>query len=414
MRLCWAYFLLCVGQIGGCANPQPALTHVDPAQADNESDVWLTIEGDRFVPSSTIDPVSGARSSSMDGFHLRLGAGNVWGELENLTWVDIGQIKAELSREVALGLPYGSPLDVELIDPRGQQSTLVAGFTELGPDITSPTIVFTSPSPKTRVIAGMDLSGSIVATDPHNVNNLSWTYSEDGAQLVDKTCDSAVLPCPFEVKVSKTLKPGDVIRIEAYADDGSAKPNHGHEKLEFTLLPIPLITDIVPKRGGTAGGSDVVITGAGLLPGTRASVDGVALFPNGGIVSADGFSLSGHMPAHPPGKASVSLKTYDVPSSDNVLFEYASPPQILSIEPDGGPVQGGTSVRILGQGFSSSTMLFFGSTFQSALPLHDLRLTNDTIEGLTPPGQAGVTTVWAFDDALGFSALPGAFTWGTP
>jgi hypothetical protein len=59
-------------------------------------------------------------------------------------------------------------------------------------------------------------------------------------------------------------------------------------------------------------------------------------------------------------------------------------------------------------------MLFFGSTFQSALPLHDLRLTNDTIEGLTPPGQAGVTTVWAFDDALGFSALPGAFTWGTP
>ena len=184
--------------------------------------------------------------------------------------------------------------------------------------------------------------------------------------------------------------------------------------LAFTLLPIPLIADIVPKRGGTAGGTDVVITGVGLLPGTRASVDGVELFPNGGIVSADGFSLSGHMPAHPPGNASLSLKTYDIPSADIVAFEYVAAPRILSIEPDGGSVQGGTTVSILGQGFSSSTMIFFGSTFQSALPLREPHLTNDTLEGLTPPGQAGTTTVWAFDDALGFSALPDAFTWRTP
>jgi hypothetical protein len=189
MRSCWACFILCAGQIGGCANPQPALTRVDPAQAENESDVWLTIEGDRFVPSSTIDPVSGARSSSMDGFHLRLGAGSVWGELENLTWVDIGHLKAELSREVALGLPYGSPLDLELIDPRGQRATLGAGFTELGPDMTPPTIVFTSPSPETPVIAGMDLSGSIVATDPQNVTTFSWTYSEGDAQRISNVCD---------------------------------------------------------------------------------------------------------------------------------------------------------------------------------------------------------------------------------
>ena len=78
MRLSWAYLFLCVEQVGGCANPQPLLTHVDPAQSDSESDVWLTLEGDRFVPSSTVDPVSGARSSTMDGFHVRVGAANVW------------------------------------------------------------------------------------------------------------------------------------------------------------------------------------------------------------------------------------------------------------------------------------------------------------------------------------------------
>jgi hypothetical protein len=413
MRVCWACFFLCAGQMSGCANPQPALTRVDPAEAECESDVWLTMVGDRFVPSATVDPVSGLRSSSMDGFHLRLGTGNVWAELENLTWVDIGHIKAKLSSEVALGLPYRTPLDVDLIDPRGQHATLGASFTELGPDLTPPTIVFTSPSPNTPVIAGMDLKGSIVATDPHGVNNLSWTYLEDDAQPIHKVCDSADLPCPFEVKVSKTLKPGDTIRIRADADDGLANPNPGVE-LAFTLLPIPLVADIVPKRGGTAGGTDVVVTGVGLLPGTRASVDGVELFPNGGIVSADGFSLSGHMPAHPPGNASLSLKTYDVPSADNVAFEYVAAPRILSIEPDGGSVQGGTTVSVLGRGFSSSTMLFFGSTFQSALPLREPHLTNDTIEGLTPSGQAGTTTVWAFDDALGLSALPGAFTWRTP
>jgi len=413
MRLCWSCFILCAGQVGGCANPQPLLTHVDPAQADSESDVWLTLEGDRFVPSSTVDPVSGARASSMDGFHVRIGADNVWAELEDLTWVDIGHIKAELSQEVALGLPSGSPLDVELIDPRGQSTTLVAGFTELGPDVTPPTIVFLSPSPDTPLIAGMDLTGSIVATDPHNVTSFSWTYSEGDAQGISNVCDPD-LPCPFDAKVSKTLKPGDAIRIQADAVDGSAQHNPGRATLPFRLLPMPLIADIAPKRGGTAGGTDVVITGVGLLPGTSASVDGVELFPNGGIVSADGSSLSGHMPAHAPGNASVSLKTYDVPSTGSVVFEYVAPPQILSIEPDGGSVRGGTAVSITGQDFSSSTLIFFGSTFQTALPLSDLHRTDNTIVGFTPPGQAGSTTVWAFDDALGFSALPDAFTWRTP
>jgi hypothetical protein len=413
MRLCWAYFLLCAGQIVGCANPQPTLTRVDPAQADSESDVWLTVEGDRFVPSATVDPVSGARSSSMDGFHLRIGAGGSWGELENLAWLDVGHLKAELSREVGLGLPAGVPLDVELIDPRGQRATLGAGFTELGPDSTPPTLVFTSPSPRTPVIAGMDLGGTIVATDAHDVISLSWTYSEGGAARISNKCVPA-LPCPFEAKVSKTLKPGDVIRIDADATDGSAQHNLGHAELAFTLLPLPLIAGMQPKRGGTAGGTDVVITGTGLLPGTRASVGGVDLFPNGGIVSADGSSLSGHMPAHPAGNATVSLQTYGVPSAGSVVFEYADPPQILSIEPDGGSAAGGTPVSIVGQSFSAATTIFFGSTFQTALPLREPHLTGNTIVGFTPPGPAGATTLWAFDDALGFSALPAAFTWRTP
>jgi hypothetical protein len=413
MRLCWAYFFLCVGQIGGCANPQPALTRVDPAQADSETDAWLTLEGDHFVPSATIDPVSGARSSGMDDFHWRIGAGDSWGELEDLTWLDIGHIKGKLSIEVALGLPAGVPLDVELVDPRGQRATLGAAFTELGPDHTPPTIVFTSPSPETPVIAGMDLRGTIVAEDAHEVISLAWAYSEGDGPLVWNECDPA-LPCPFEAKVSKTLKPGDVIRIEAEAKDGSAQQNVFPAELTFTLLPIPLIADIQPKRGGTAGGTDVVITGTGLLPGTRASVGGVELFPNGGIVSADRASLSGHMPAHPPGTASVSLQTYGVPSAGSVVFEYADPPQILSIEPDGGSAAGGTPVSIAGQNFGPTTMIFFGSTFQTALPLRELHLTGNTIVGFAPPGQAGATTIWAFDDALGLSALPDAFTWRTP
>jgi len=414
MRLSWAYLFLCVGQVGGCANPPPVLTRVDPAQADSESDVWLTLEGDRFVPASAVDPVSGARASSMDGFHVRIGADNVWAELENLTWVDIGHIKAELSQEVALGLPSGSPLDVELIDPRGQSTTLVGAFTELGPDVTPPTIVFLSPSPDTPVIAGMDLTGSIVATDLHNVISLHWKYLEGDTQLIDNTCAPATLPCAFDAKVSKTLKPGDRISIQAEAVDGSAQHNSGRATLPFTLLPMPLIADIMPKRGGTAGGTDVVITGSGLLPGTRASVGGVELFPSGGIVSPDRSFLSGHMPAHAPGNASVSLKTYDVASTGSVVFEYVAPPQILSVEPNGGSVQGGTAVSITGQDFSSSTLIFFGSTFQTALPLSNLHRTDNTIVGFTPPGQAGITTVWAFDDALGFSALPDAFTWRTP
>jgi hypothetical protein len=71
-------------------------------------------------------------------------------------------------------------------------------------------------------------------------------------------------------------------------------------------------------------------------------------------------------------------------------------------------------VAITGDNFSASTRIYFGTTLTDAVSLQELFLLDKTsIIGRAPPG-SGQTTVWAFDEALGFTKLPGGFTWRTP
>jgi hypothetical protein len=42
-------------------------------------------------------------------------------------------------------------------------------------------------------------------------------------------------------------------------------------------VPIPALTDVVPNVGSTSGGTPVVITGAGLLPGVTVTFDGTTV-----------------------------------------------------------------------------------------------------------------------------------------
>ena len=69
---------------------------------------------------------------------------------------------------------------------------------------------------------------------------------------------------------------------------------------------------------------------------------------------------------------------------------------------------------LTGQNFSADTRIYFGATLASAVPLAQLSRPNDnTIIGRTPSG-SGPTTVWAFDEALGFTRLVNGFTWRNP
>jgi hypothetical protein len=294
---------------------------------------------------------------------------------------------------------------------------LEQGFLELGPDLTPPTVVFTNPPAITPVGPGTLLTGSFHASDalPGTLHDLGWTYVEDGNRHPRVICPTpqptAEADCAFQIKDSQTLVGGEHIQIVADATDASAGRNQATATLEFTVLAMPRVANIFPNSGGTAGGTDIVITGTGFIHGSQAVLDGTLLFPNGGIV-IDENTLSGHVPAHDKGSTSIFVHTPIGIANGVIVFTYLPPPFLGNITPSTGA--GGTAVVLTGKDFTADTQIYFGSTLDSAIPLAQLFLQSDsTIIGLLPMG-IGQTTVWAFDKELGFTRLPNGFTWSNP
>ncbi len=418
MRFRWACITLCACQSWGCENPRPVLTSVAPAQAYSDSDVRLTLTGEGFLPATTLDPRTGSRVAVVDGFHVRMIKGASSVDLTDLTWQSTSQMAASLPGALAATLP-GGLVDVELTDPRGQRTTLMNAFDELGPDLTPPVVAFTSPSADTPVGPGTTLRGNIHASDAPlgNVTQLDWTYSESGQQRTGGTCPipahAAEVDCPFQVKVGPMLQGGETIEFVATAEDAANAGNSGRATLSFTVLPRPTVESISPVSGGTAGGTDVVITGSGFRAGSQALLDDVPLFPEGGIVVND-HTMSGHVPAHAEGSAAIIVHTPLGDATGVLVFTYVPPPLVETITPNTGSATGATVVVLNGKDFTTDTRIYFGLTLDSAIPLDQPFVQSDsTIIGSTPAG-SGQTSVWAWDESLGFTRLQNGFTWRTP
>jgi IPT/TIG domain len=418
MRFRWACLTVCASQFWGCDNPRPTLTRVEPGQAYSDSEVRLTLVGDGFIPATTLDPGSGRRVAVIDGFRAIIGKGNAWAELTDLAWQSTGQMTASLPIGLAAGLPSGY-LDVDLVDPRGQSAVLENGFYELGRDLTPPVVTFISPAADTPVGPGTILHASIHASDAPlgALTALEWTYVENGVERGTTKCLVAELAveadCAFQVKVSPNLNGGETIQIVADAVDASLAKNLGETILAFTVQAKATLASIWPVSGGTAGGTDIVITGSGFIAGSQALVDDVPIFLDGGVV-LDNHTISGHVPAHAEGPATVTVRTPLGDALGKQGFSYLPPPLVKAIAPSIGDTVGGTAVVLTGQNFSADTRIYFGSTLESAVPLLQLFLQNDnSIIGRAPAG-SGQTTVWALDQALGFTRLPNAFGWRTP
>jgi hypothetical protein len=418
MRFRWVCIALFASQCWGCGKPRLVLTHVEPTAAYRDHDVLLTLTGDGFIPATTLDPATGSRVTVLDGFHVRMGKDAVWVELTNLTWQSTSQLAVTLPIELAARLPVDL-LNVELTDPRGQEAMGMNAFEELGDDDKPPTVSITLSPTITLVGPETTLRGNIHASDaPFGiVTKLDWTYSESEQPRTPVNCsvpwDATDVDCHFEVSVNSALQGGESIKLVATAFDNSKAHIPGSATLAFTLQPRPTVQSIWPIRGGTAGGTDVVITGSGFLAGGQAILDRVLLFPDGGIV-VDDHTLSGHVPAHAEGAAAVVVRTPLGHSVGTLVFTYEPPPLIQTITPSMGSAAGGTAVVLTGKNFTADTRIYFGPTLDTAVLLDQLSLKGDSkMVGSTPAG-SGQTTVWAWDESLGFTRLTNGYTWSAP
>jgi hypothetical protein len=293
------------------------------------------------------------------------------------------------------------------------------GFLELGPDGTAPTLTFAGPPPATQVAVGTIVRGSFQAADapPGSLLDVGWSYYENDEVRAGARCPVPAgadhVECAFQVTLGKTLVAGDVVRIVADATDAAASRNHAEASLSLGVRDRPRVLALSPTSGGTAGGTDIIVSGTGFVAGSQAVLDDELLFPNGGIL-VDENTISGHVPAHAAGPALLVVRTPLGDAAGTPLFTYLPPPTITAITPDSGAAAGGTAVTISGANFNAGTRVYFGASLDSAAPLAEPFLQNGaSIIGRTPAG-SGRTTVWACDGALGFTKLQDGFTWRTP
>jgi hypothetical protein len=123
----------------------------------------------------------------------------------------------------------------------------------------------------------------------------------------------------------------------------------------------PVIESLFPDSGETYGDKLVTIEGKNLI----SPAGNKATFCFGGLQATEVTCQSAErctMNTPPNPKAglvdvSAILDGYTVTVME--VFEYLTPPTVTSIDPNSGPIQGGTSVIIEGSGFTETTTTFF-------------------------------------------------------
>ncbi len=392
--------------------PIPAVKHVFPAAAYSDRDLRVTITGGGFVPSYRIDSASGTRIAVDRGFSGTVGHPGATFSLRDLAW----RGPTELSATIPAGLPPGA-YAIKLVDPRGRTANLPAAFTALGPDAAPPDIVFDGPDGSALAAPGLTINVAVRARDgaPGRLASLSWEVIGPGGLVRDHN-DCAIddpateVTCRFETRMPDDLRRDDVVEIQATAVDDAATPNRARASIYLRLRDRPDITRVSPEFGGAAGGTDVVIFGSGFLPGSRAFFGPTPLVPDGGFV-LDEHTITGRAPPGVPGPVRIRVQTPLGAAVTDGDFAYHAPPHLDGVEPTFSPEAGGQAMRLWGTGFTSNTRVYVGDQLATAVPLQDLRVSDDQeIRGTSPPGM-GRTSIWAYDADFGWSRLSDAFAW---
>ena len=398
----------------GCGGepPTPRLISLVPARGFSDRPRRVLLLGEAFVPSFHVDLETGERQAQTTGFRGWVGerAGAVM--LESFGWRSVGEMSATLRP----GLPAGLH-PVVLVDPRGALTELPRGYLSLGPDQEPPSVTVVRPTAGTPMAPGGPLLGEVQVSDEGMVQEVSWRIHSGGRQLGGGSCpvsaEAADVRCNFQVTVPRELRAGQQLELEVTASDAASPPNPTAVARSFTLGEPPAVGLVAPARGGTAGGTEVVVRGTRFLPGSQVFFGRAPLVPDGGI-HVDERTITGRTPAHAAGPAEIRVVT---PLGEGKLaegFEYLAPPVVSTVDPPRAPSAGGTQLRVLGSNFSNRTRVYLGRTLRTARPLEQPEIVSTgELRGQLPPGN-GTVTVFAVDTESGWGSLTDGFSWTGP
>jgi IPT/TIG domain-containing protein len=161
--------------------------------------------------------------------------------------------------------------------------------------------------------------------------------------------------------------------------------------------PVPALTSLNPTTGPASGGNLVVLTGTGLINITavRFGAD-LAAFTVASPTQINAIAPPG------TGTAPVSV-TNAAGTSDSQPYRYLPAPVITAITPANGPVQGGNTVTLTGENFTSVAAVTFGSTPASSFTVVSGTTMTAVVPGGNPPGPVQVTVATSSGTSNGFA-----------
>jgi hypothetical protein len=166
-------------------------------------------------------------------------------------------------------------------------------------------------------------------------------------------------------------------------------------KLIGTLVPIE-IDSFNPAGGPAVGNTKVTITGTGFIGIKKVTFGGV----KGTNLSIESDTkLTVESPQAPGDQAAIEIETDASKATASANFLYA--PEIESINPNSGPMEGGASITVKGYGLDAGEQfLFFGAPATSVVCHSATKCTMVTPANL--PGQKWVEaqTTWGADSAI--------------
>jgi hypothetical protein len=179
------------------------------------------------------------------------------------------------------------------------------------------------------------------------------------------------------------------------------------------LHPAPSVTQISPTLGSTSGGTPVTITGSSFRsPAGVAFVDRSDSVSATSVVVVSPTQITAVTPAAGAGLRDLVVFNPDQQTGvKRDAFTFSAAPSVTSVNPNGGPTSGGTSVTIGGSGFQTAVAATV--TIGGAAATAVVVASASQITAVTPPHAAGAVDVVVTQAGLS-GLLAGAFLYSLP
>jgi photosystem II stability/assembly factor-like uncharacterized protein len=169
----------------------------------------------------------------------------------------------------------------------------------------------------------------------------------------------------------------------------------------------PTISSITPAIGSTIGGTAITVTGSSFTDVMGGDLGGSALT---NITVLNDSTLTATTSAHTAGLVSISLSNPDLTGTKANVYTYAvTKPVSSSISPNVGSTQGGTTVIVTGDYFTSVSFVFLEDQMAPFTVIND-----ETLQLTTPPSMVAGLVDLEIHNAAGITRLANAFTYQFP